>query len=321
MSTQALHYLNPWHHSRQTLSFQLSDKTLLKANLSMLMCELGLNNPPCDPVDVSVLPNADANEKVDGFIAWGARINEEVKTLQLADNLIVYIPEQYNRFYTRLDQSFDDYKKSFKSKTRSGIQRKVNKFAKLSGGEIDFRVYTMAEDIHEFLKYANQLSEKTYQTKLLDAGLPADQDYQAQVVAMAAQNKVRAFLLFKEQQPVSYLLLDAVGDTLVYRYLGYDPNESKTSPGTILHWLALQYLTDKDDFKYLDFTEGEGQQKRTFGTDSIYCANIYWLNKNTKNLVLVYSQVMLNRLSNALGNMLDSLGIKTKLKKILRRSG
>lgn len=321
MSTQAIHYLNPWHHSQQTLSFQLSDKTLLKANLSMLMCELGLNNALCDPIDFSTLPAAETTEKVDGFIAWGARVSEEVKTLQVADGLIVYIPEKYNRFYTRLDQSFDQYKQSFKSKTRSGIQRKVNKFAKLSGGEIDFRVYTSAEDMQEFLLHATQLTEKTYQTKLLDAGLPADEKYRAQVIEMAKQNKVRAFLLFKENQPVSYLLLDAVGDTLVYRYLGYDPNESKTSPGTVLHWLALQFLTDQDQFKYLDFTEGEGQQKRTFGTESVYCANIYWLNKNAKNLVLVYGQVMLNRLSTSLGSMLDSIGIKTKLKKFLRRSG
>ncbi len=315
---QALQYLNPWHHSQQTLSFQLSDKTLLKTNLSMLMCELGLNNPPCDPADISVLPTADDDKKVDGFIAWGARVNDQVKTLQVADGLIVYIPEQYNRFYTRLDQSFDDYKKSFKSKTRSGIQRKVNKFAKLSGGEIDFRVYTRPEELPEFLTCATQLTRKTYQTKLLDAGLPEDEAYRRQLLDMAAENKVRAFLLFKENQPVSYLVLDAVGDTLVYRYLGYDPEESKTSPGTVLHWLALEYLTDHDQFKYLDFTEGEGQQKRTFGTESIYCANIYWLNKNIKNLALVYSQVTLNRASSAIGNALDSLGIKARLKKILR---
>ena len=321
MSTQALHFLNPWHHSRQTFNFQLSDKTLLKANLSMLMCELGLNNPPCDPVDFSVLPQAERNQRVDGFIAWGARVNEHVKTLQVADNLIVYIPEQYNRFYTRLDQSFDEYKQSFKSKTRSGIQRKVNKFTKLSGGEIDFRVYTNARELPEFLNYATQLTQKTYQTKLLDAGLPEDAKYHRQLLELAQQDKVRAFLLFKEQQPVSYLLLDAVGETLVYRYLGYDPEEAKTSPGTVLHWLALQYLTDQDRFKYLDFTEGEGQQKQTFGTESIYCANIYWLNKNTKNLLLVYSQVLLNRASASIGHALDAMGIKAKLKKILRRSG
>ena len=314
----ALQYLNPWHHSQQTLSFQLSDKTLLKTNLSMLMCELGLNNPPCDPADISVLPAMAADKKVDGFIAWGAHIKEQAKTLQLADDLIVYIPEQYNRFFTRLDQSFDDYKKSFKSKTRSGIQRKVNKFAKLSGGDIDFRVYINSEQLPEFLHYATQLTQKTYQTKLLDAGLPEDTEFRSQLLDKAAQNKVRAFLLFKEQQPVSYLLLEAVGDTLVYRYLGYDPEESKTSPGTVLHWLALEYLTNQDHFKYLDFTEGEGQQKRTFGTDSIYCANIYWLNKNTKNLLLVYSQVMLNHISTAIGVALDSMGVKTKIKNFLR---
>lgn len=285
------------------------------------MCELGLNNPPCDPVDFSALPNGEKEQHIDGYIAWGAHINEEVKTVQIANDLIVYIPERYNRFYTRLDQSFEDYKKSFKSKTRSGIQRKVNKFRKLCGGEIDFRMYTAANEMQEFLSHATKLSKKTYQTKLLDAGLPLEQEYQAHVLQMAAQNKVRAFLLFKQGQAVSYLLLDAVGDTLVYRYLGYDPTESKTSPGTVLHWLAMEQLTKEGHFKYLDFTEGEGQQKRTFGTESIYCANIYWLNKNIKNLVLVYSQVTLNKISALLGRLLDSMGMKAKLKKILRHAG
>ena len=321
MSTAAIQYYNSWHRSQQTFNFQLSDKTLLKANLSMLMCELGLNNPPCDPINFAALSDADRNQQVDGYIAWGARINEEAKTLQVANDLIVYIPERYNRFYTRLDQTFEEYKKSFKSKTRSGIQRKVNKFAKLSGGEIDFRSYANAEQMQEFLNHATTLTDKTYQTKLLDAGLPTDSEYRSHVLEMAAQNKVRAFLLFKENRPVSYLLLDAVEDTLLYRYLGYDPAESKTSPGTVLHWLAMEHLTSEGEFKYLDFTEGEGQQKRTFGTESIYCANIYWLNKSLKNLLLVYSQVALNRFSRSLGKLLDAMGIKAKLKRILRRSG
>ena len=286
----------------------------------MLMCELGLNNPPSDPVNFAALSDADRSQSVDGYIAWGARINEEAKTLQVANDLIVYIPERYNRFYTRLDQTFDEYKKTFKSKTRSGIQRKVNKFAKLCGGTIDFRAYASAEEMQEFLTYAT-LTDKTYQTKLLDAGLPTEPAYRSHVLEMAAQNKVRAFLLFKEDRPVSYLLLDAVEDTLLYRYLGYDPAESKTSPGTVLHWLAMEYLTNEGEFKYLDFTEGEGQQKRTFGTESIYCGNIYWLNKSFKNLLLVYSQVALNRFSHLLGNVLDAMGIKAKLKKILRSGG
>ncbi len=320
MSTQAIEYINPWHHSQQTLNFQLSDKTLLRAKLSMLMCEVGLNNPPCDPIDFSALPQDETKHSLDGYVAWGARIHKEAKTLQIANDLIVYIPERYNRFYTRLDQSFDEYKQSFKSKTRSGLQRKVNKFAKLCGGDIDFRIYTTPEEIEDFLQYASQLTEKTYQTKLLDAGLPTDEEYRSDVLRIAAQDKVRAFLLFRENRPVSYLLLDAAGDTLVYRYLGYDPDESKTSPGTVLHWLALQYLTNEGKFKYLDFTEGEGQQKRTFGTESIYCANIYWLNKSAKNMALVYGQVALNFISTSIGNVLESLGIKAKLKKILRRS-
>ena len=321
MSTQVLQYINPWHHSQQTLNFQLSDKTLLRAKLSMLMCELGLNNPPCDPVDLSVLPHNEDSNVLDGYVAWGARVNEEVKTLQIAKDLIVYIPERYNRFYTRLDQSFDEYKQSFKSKTRSGIQRKVNKFAKLSGGEIDFRVYSTPAELKDFLQYAITLTEKTYQTRLLDAGLPTDDAYRSELLHLAEQNKVRAFLLFREDRPVSYLVLDAAADTLIYRYLGYDPDESKTSPGTVLHWLALQYLTEEGKFKYLDFTEGEGQQKRTFGTESIYCANIYWLNKSVKNLALVYGQIALNKFSQATGKLLDAWGIKTKLKQLLRRSG
>ena len=321
MNSQAIDYLSPWHHSQQTLNYLLSDKTLFRAKLTALVCQLSLNNPPCDPVNFNALPKNIESEKVDGFIAWGACVNQDVKTVQVSNGLIVYIPQTYNRFYARLDQSFDDYKKLFKSKSRSSIQRKANKFAKLSGGEIDFRTYTTEAEVKEFLKQAVQLSEKTYQTKLLDAGLPTDDEYQAHLIKMAGKNKVRAFLLFKEGKPISYLLLDAEDDTLLYRYLGYDQNESAASPGTVLHWLAIEYLTNEGEFKYLDFTEGEGQQKRTFGTDSIYCANVYWLKKSLKNLILVYSHIALNNLSKSLGNMLDSLGIKARLKKILRRNG
>ena len=319
METKAINFTRGWHDSTKEFCFQLSDKILFKTDLRMLMCQLSLTNPACSPADFPAFPEEKPTD-IDGFIAWGAPINESESKIQISDELIVYIPERYNRYFTRLDQSFDEYKNTFKSKTRSGIQRKVNKFKKLCGGSIDFRAYSTANELKEFLTSVKQLSDKTYQTKLLDAGLPNDPGYHEDLLQKAAQNKVRAFLLYKDNQPISYLLLDAIGNTLIYRYLGYDPTESSNSPGTVLHWLALEYLTTENQFKYLDFTEGEGQQKRTFGTHSIHCANIYWLKKNMKNLALVYSQTALNQCSRSLGNLFDSLGLKAKLKKLIRNT-
>jgi CelD/BcsL family acetyltransferase involved in cellulose biosynthesis len=121
----------------------------------------------------------------------------------------------------------------------------------------------------------------TYQEKLLDAGLP--EGALEEMRDLAAHDAVRAWLLFLDGRPISYLYAPARGACLVYAHLGYDPAAAELSPGTVLQLEAMRMLTEERRFRWFDFTEGDGQHKRQFATGSIDSVDLLLLRPSVGN--------------------------------------
>ncbi|MGB3739002.1 MAG: GNAT family N-acetyltransferase, partial [Pontixanthobacter sp.] len=131
------------------------------------------------------------------------------------------------------------------------------------------------------------LSERTYQARSLDAGLPVGSAAHDERRDLAAQNRVRAFLLCVDGRAISYLYLPIDGDTVTYAYLGYDPDFARFSPGTVLQLEALERLFAENRYRHFDFTEGDGGHKAMFGTHSVECASFFLLNRNLAHHLLL----------------------------------
>lgn len=185
-----------------------------------------------------------------------------------------FVRQRYRRSYARLDQDFEAYLAGFSAKSRSTCKRKLRKFAELSGGALDLRSYRTEGEIGVFHALARRLSEKTYQERLLNAGLPAGPEALAEMRALARADRGRGWLLFVDGEPVAYLWAPAEGLTLIYAYLGYDPDFAEHSPGTVLQLEAMRQLMDEGKFRLFDFTEGEGQHKRLFATGGVDCVDL-----------------------------------------------
>lgn len=195
--------------------------------------------------------------------------------------------EDFRRHYIAMDGSFEDYLGRFSGKTRSTLRRKAKKFAQADGGTLDVRAYTTADEVEGFLELALPLSERTYQARLLDAGLPDSEAARTAMLDGAAAGRMRCFLLFLKGEPVAYLSLPVHGDTLVYAHLGYDPQHASLSPGTVLQMEALRMLFAEDRFRFFDFTEGEGAHKALFGTHSVACCSFVLLRRTFANRALL----------------------------------
>ena len=195
--------------------------------------------------------------------------------------------EDFRRHYILMDGSFDDYLARFSGKTRNTLKRKAKKFAAANGGTLDIRAYSDADEVNRFLDLALPLSERTYQARLLDAGLPDSDAARAAMLEDAAAGRMRCFLLFLEDEPVAYLSLPVRGSTLVYAHLGYDPAHANLSAGTVLQMEALRLLFAEDRFRYFDFTEGEGAHKAMFGTHSVACCSFVLLRRTLANRLLL----------------------------------
>jgi CelD/BcsL family acetyltransferase involved in cellulose biosynthesis len=202
-----------------------------------------------------------------------------------AAGLRPFVRQRYRRRFARLDGDFDAYLGGFSAKSRSTCRRKLRKLAERSGGALDLRCYRSEAEIDEFHALARDLSARTYQERLLDAGLPDGAEALAAMRALARADRARGWLLFLEGAPIAYLWAPAQGLTLIYAHLGYDPAFADFSPGTVLQLEAMRQLMSEGRFRLFDFTEGEGQHKSLFATGGIDCVDLLLVRPSPANLL------------------------------------
>jgi CelD/BcsL family acetyltransferase involved in cellulose biosynthesis len=294
------------------LRFQIGARTLLTARRRLVRLALTLDDVLSG--DAPTLPPLDA-------AAHGYVINSLPEALlpgivARAGGLRPFVRQRYTRYYADLSAGFDAYLASFSSKARSTLLRKVRRFAERSGGTIDIRAYRTPEEYESFFALARIVSRKSYQERLLDAGLPEHE--RDAMIALAARDGLRAFLLFLDGEPVSYLYLPARGDTLIYAYLGFDPALADLSAGTVLQFEAMRLLIEEGRFRRLDFTEGEGQHKRLFATGGVACVDLLLLRPSLANLACVASLDSFDRAVAAVKALADRPALR-QLTKALRR--
>lgn len=308
-----------WERGRVPLKFQLGDFVLGSARLSLVRRSAGLDERPLAAAEVPDPPPR--LDGADGYVVWSHPIAAHRPVLSRQPGAVLYIPRQYRRFSTDLTGDFEQYLAKFSGKTRSTLKRKLRKFTEASGGAIDWREYRTPPEIEAFIPLARRVSAKTYQERLLSAGLPSDEGFLNAARTLAQADSVRAYLLFLNGEPISYLFCPIDRGVVVYDHLGYDPGCAALSPGTVLQTLALRALFAERRFLLFDFTEGEGQHKEMFATHSRLCGDVYVVTRRLAPLAVVLLHRMADETSAVAGAVLDRLQLRSGARRLLRRLG
>ena len=93
------------------------------------------------------------------------------------------------------------------------------------------------------------------------------------------------------------------------------------SVGTVLQWLALESLFEEKVFRFFDFTEGQSEHKKLFATHSLQCINIFFLRTSLNNLFLICTREAADRFARMTGGILDRLGMKAAVRRLMRFGG
>jgi hypothetical protein len=208
-----------WHVRDVPIKLQFGEKILAAPTVRLRERQIGLVEE-VSPVEEPLPPAEPLEPGCEGWMIRSLPVVAAQPTVRLRSGFICYVPSQYPRHYIDLRLGFTAYQQRFSSKTRSTILRKVRKYAEHCGGEIDWRLYQAPEEMGEFFRLARIVSAKTYQEKLLDAGLPDSEDFVRSMEALAREGRVRAFILFDRERPVSYLYCPEQTGAIVYQYLG-----------------------------------------------------------------------------------------------------
>lgn len=302
-----------WERGEIALKFQIGDRAVGRASLSLFRRSAFPDEKALDTGEIPDPPPRLGD--ADGYVVWSHPIAQKLPILRRRGASIVYTPKQYRRFSISLAGDFEQYMASFSGKTRSSLRRKLRKFADASGGPVDWRCYRTAAEIDEFFPLARHVSAKTYQERLLNAGLPVDPAFLDTARGLAGEDRIRAFLLFLKGQPISYLYCPVERNTVLYNYLGYDPAHAELSPGTVLQILALTGLFAEQRFEAFDFTEGEGQHKEMFSTQSLLCGDIFVLRNRIKPVMTVVLHRGVDKTASMIGALAARLGLKARLRR------
>ena len=245
-------------------------------------------------------------------------VGQRLPRLLFVGNTLRYAPHQYRRFYLDMDGSFEDYLKQLSANRRNQLRRTLKHFAATSGGSTEWREFSQPGEMAEYHRLAREVSAKTYQEKLVDAGLPDGDAFLDQITEMADKDAIRGYILFMGGKPVAYHHCPVEGRVIIYERTGYDPDYRHLRPGLTLLYLMIERLFTTGRFSRLDFGKGEFPYKETFSTGSVPCADIYHFRRTLANYALVFGHTALYATGTAFAGILDCLHLKERLKKMVR---
>lgn len=308
-----------WVETRTRFRYSLSDLRLFTVTLKSHLYNWPVESVPAFADPDSQFLTATAPGSV--LSIRNFPVNHHVPRLTVRNGWIRYALNQSYRYYIDIAGSFDTYLSTLSAKTRSTLKRKVKKFQDFSGASFDIRLYSTREEMPEYHRLARQVAVKTYQERLFDGALPAHEEFQNELAALAADNRVWGSILFAHDRPVSYLCLPIFDNVLEYAYLGYDPSFGSVSPGTVLLYLTLERAFAANRFRRFDFGYGNNQTKEVFCTNKHLRADLYYLRHSLKHLGVIYSHALMESCSAGCGRALDRFNLRSAIKKMLRSTG
>jgi hypothetical protein len=291
--------------------FRFGQVTLRTAQYSKHFTTL----PP--QLDDSIVPFDTVGREADVLVVRPQPIAEAMPVVTLLPHAVRYAPMQYRRSYTDLGGSFDDYLKKFSAKTRKGIQRSIRHYNEHVKDENPIRRFEGEAGIIEFQRLAREVAKKTYQEKLTGGGLPAGDDYLAQMRRLASDGRARGYVLMHGDRPVSYVYLIANLGVMNFESTGYDTEYKDFSPGRCLLYSVHKDLFDEHQYPLFDYGEQEGPHKELFGTHHTLVAHVFYFMRRPRPLSVVAAQAGLNYVGTEVKSALAKYEIEERARKII----
>jgi CelD/BcsL family acetyltransferase involved in cellulose biosynthesis len=234
-------------------------------------------------------------------------------------SFLSYVPYRDVLYYISVSGSFTEYLNKFSTKSRQNLTRSVRRFAERQQGIPSWQVYVDYETISEFFSEAVRISKQTYQTKLLQAGLADSEAFLEYMKNLARNGQARGYLLRDSGKAIAFAWCRQQGDRLIYDTVGYLPEFSNLSPGTVLLYHIIDDVFSSGNYKEIDFGPGEAQYKSMFSTHRKEFVDLYLLRDTVRHKVLVSAHYYLLLISSGIGRLLERYGVKKHLKAWIRR--
>ncbi len=291
-----------WIQKPQFLDFRLGPLKLGRAALQASVLNTPFIELPKE-VEQTLVSRAELHG-CEAAVIPGHPDTATAPTLAYRNDLIRYVSFREVRFLVDLRGNFADYLSKFSAKRRGNLLRTVKKFTELSGGELDCREFHDAEEMLEFQRIAVEISSKTYKQRIGWA-FQSSAEFSRELVEDSEKKAVRGYVLFCNGTPAAYAFCRVQESIVYYTHIGYDPQFSEHSPGTVLLYLLIERLFAEGSFTYLDFLGGAyWQYKQVFSTVQMPSATLFYFLPTLRNRSLIRCHLLVREL--------EAFGVRVK---------
>jgi CelD/BcsL family acetyltransferase involved in cellulose biosynthesis len=222
----------------------------------------------------------------------------------------------------KIQASFDAYLEQLGSRSRADLRANRRRFMVGVGTAHRTRCFRTRGDVAEFVAHASEVSRKTYQYRLLSAGLRDQEALERCYGITAGLGWFRSYVLYVDDKPIAF----QVGHIYAGRYyaqeIGYDPVWAPHHVGIFLHTEIIADLAALNGgVTEFDFGNGDNLHKQRLSTDSAREGYFYLIRADFSGSVLAHSMVAVAKVSSALGALLERFGLRKKTRDLLRRLG
>ncbi len=117
----------------------------------------------------------------------------------------------------------------------------------------------------------------------------------------------------------SFIIGYQYNHTFYYQEIGYDPEWSRFSVGTVLLMLVLEDLFNISRPEIIDFGAGDHEYKEYFSTDRFVETHVFLLRRRPSQLLASALHRACYVSSRKTATLLNQLGMKTRVKRLIRR--
>ena len=226
----------------------------------------------------------------------------------------------YKRRLCDIGSGFDAFLGSLSAKSRQSMRRSLRRFEENFDGRFAFRVYMSPAEVTEFLDAVEPVSKRTYQGRMLGLAVTREGHIGNRAIEGARHGYTRCYLLTVDGKPIAWRIGFQSGGVFCSHHIGYDPDLEDWHPGVLMHLYSIKHMTEVlRDVSVLDLLYGDNDFKRRASNLSRDEQNYYLIPRTFRGALTYTCLRTCNATSGLIGRLLESAGLKARLKTALRR--
>lgn len=219
-----------------------------------------------------------------------------------------------------LPPTLDAYLEDADKRSKKSLAHRQRRLLRDFADDVEVTCFEHVDDVPAFLDHVQEVAEKTDRQRPLGLDMRDRDVVETKLGFVARKNWLRSYVLFCSGRPVAFLIGYQYGRCFYHIDVGFDPEYSQWSVGSMLQVEVVEDLYARDHRpELLDFSASFGDQKARLGHRDQKEINLLLLPRTLRHAILATAYKRLDGLSNLAVSAADQISVKQTLKKTIHK--